>query len=62
MVIVGRPQVAAMYRAGECLLALDDKEQALQAFEEAFDLGRNDSQYRNLQDAAAMHIKRLRAS
>ena len=62
MLIAGHPQVAAMYRAGECLLALGNKEHALQAFEEAFDLGRSDSQYRNLQDAAGMQIKQLRAA
>ncbi len=50
-----------MYRAGECLMAMGDKEHALRAFEEAFDLGRAISEYAKMQDMASKRIEQLRA-
>jgi predicted negative regulator of RcsB-dependent stress response len=54
------PRVAPMYRAGECLLSMGEKERALQAFEEAFDLGRSSSDHRDMQDMASKRIQQLR--
>ena len=54
------PRVAPMYRAGECLLSMNEKEKALQAFEEAFDLGRSSSDHRDMQDMASKRIQQLR--
>ena len=61
MVAAGGPKVAPMYRAGECLMAMGDKEHALRAFEEAFDLGRASSDYATMQDMASKRIEQLRA-
>ena len=61
MVAAGAPQAGAMYRAGECLMAMGEKEHAMQAFEEAFDLGRAGSDYASIQDMASERIEQLRA-
>ena len=50
MMIAG-PQAAAMFRAGECLESMGEKEKALQAFDEAFELGRASSDYRQIQES-----------
>ena len=62
MAAAGAPQAGAMYRAGECLLAMGEEEHAMQAFEEAFDLGRAGSEYADIQDMASQRIEQLRAS
>jgi tetratricopeptide (TPR) repeat protein len=61
MAAAGAPQAGAMYRAGECLMAMGEKEPAMQAFEQAFDLGRASSDYASIQDMASERIEQLRA-
>jgi len=43
----------AMYRLGECLAALGEKEEALKAFNTTFDMCRGREELRHLQDRAA---------
>jgi tetratricopeptide (TPR) repeat protein len=59
--VAGSPQAVPSYRAGECLLAMGEKEQALLAFEEAYDLGRASNDYAAIQAMADKRIKQLSA-
>jgi Flp pilus assembly protein TadD len=55
-------QPAPMYRVAMCLQSHGNQEGALAAFEEAFNLGHANNDYRHIQDLAAKRIDQLRAS
>ncbi|MES2633869.1 MAG: hypothetical protein V4669_12920 [Pseudomonadota bacterium] len=49
-----------MYRLAECFAGMNRGEEAIEHFDRAFELGREDEQYRKLQDCAMTAIDRIR--
>ncbi len=49
-----------MYRLAECMAGMNRGAEAIEHFDRAFELGRDDEQYRKLQDSAMSAIERIR--
>jgi tetratricopeptide (TPR) repeat protein len=58
--LVGGDNAAACYRAGECFASLGEKDHAIEAFEAAFDLGRESADLRAIQELAGNRLALLR--
>ncbi|WP_048440840.1 hypothetical protein [Caenimonas sp. SL110] len=49
-----------MYRLAECFAGMNRGQEAIEHFDKAFELGREDAQYRKIQDSAMTAIDRIR--
>ncbi|MES2786530.1 MAG: hypothetical protein V4684_13780 [Pseudomonadota bacterium] len=49
-----------MYRLAECMAGMNRGEEAMEHFDRAFELGREDEQFRKIQDSAMRAIERIR--
>ena len=49
-----------MYRLAECMAGMNRGAEAIEHFDHAFELGREDEQYRKIQDSAMTAIERIR--